>query len=170
VEILNLAAGSERRVPPVKILAPIHGKTRLPPVRISRRAIGLLIAIFSAFVLAAAPQAQAAEEELGTAAWTLPVPSGVSQKEVREAIVAALLGRQWAVQSQTDDKVVGYLKHRGNEAQVTFIYTANKVDVFCLGWQINKAGQRQKPEQPKGWLNNLKADLTKGLNKLATTK
>ena len=81
--------------------------------------------------------------------------------------MAALQHREWQVQSASDDKVVGYLKHRTNEATVTFILGEGKIDLYCVGWSVDKTtGVRKKPEQPKTWLNNLRSDITKGFNKV----
>jgi hypothetical protein len=115
---------------------------------------------------------QAAESsELGQSAGTITVPAGLSKAQIRDAIVAAFAGRQWGVTSKTDDRVVGYLKHRTNEATVTMIFDEQRVEMYCVGWQVHKTtGAREKPEQPKGWLNNLRADLTKHLNRTASSK
>lgn len=102
---------------------------------------------------------------------TIPVPTGFSSEEVQEAIVATLLGRLWGVKSKDDGRVVAYLKHRSNEAKVTLVYDASKVELYCVGWQIDKkTGVREKPEQPKGWLKNIQADLTKHFNRITTQK
>jgi hypothetical protein len=117
------------------------------------------------------PAVFAAASEVGEAAGSVPVPAGISHATVQDAIVKALLGRQWEVQSKGDDRVVGYLKHRSNEATLTFICSETKVDLFCVGWQINKkTGAREKPEQPKGWLNYIRTDLSKILNRPAAAK
>ena len=69
------------------------------------------------------------------------------------------------MQSETDDRVVGYLKHRSNEAKVTLVYSTAKVEIHCVGWKINKkTGERKNPELPKGWLENIQADLVVNLN------
>lgn len=112
-----------------------------------------------------------AASEFGEAAGSVSVPAGVSKEAVQDAIVKALLGRQWDVKSKESDKVVGYLKHRSNEATVTLVYSETKVDLFCVGFQINKkTGVREKPEQPKGWLNYIRSDLGKILNRPAGNK
>lgn len=125
-------------------------------------------AAFSLFIPAVSA---AVESELGEAAGSVLVPAGVSRANVQEAIVKALLGRQWDVKSKSSDRVVGYLKHRSNEATLTLIYSDTKVDLFCVGWQIDKkSGAREKPEQPKGWLNYIRSDLGKILNRPAASK
>ncbi len=107
--------------------------------------------------------------ELGEHAGTVTAPEGLSQDDVKDAVVAALSGRRWGVRSTTDDRVTAYLRHRGNEATVTLIYDATKVDLYCVGWKIDKkTGERQKPEQPKGWLKNIQADIMKHFNRILT--
>lgn len=83
----------------------------------------------------------------------------------------ALSAREWGIKAKTDDRVVGYLKHRSSEATVTLIYNESKIDLFCVGWQIDKkTGVRGKPEQPKGWLNYIKGDITKIFNRTVSKK
>ena len=118
-----------------------------------------------AFVLssgsaAAAPAAP--KSELGELVGTVVIPAGTAQAQVRAAIVAALTSRQWTVKSQSGDRVVGHLKHRTNEATVTFVIGDAKVDQFCVGWQIDKkTGAHEKPELPTRWLTYLREDLAK---------
>ena len=107
----------------------------------------------------------AAAGELGEAVGSISVPGKRSEAEVQDVLVRALIGRQWEVVSKGPDRVVGYLKHRGNEATLTFVYSTSKIDMFCVGWKIDKAGVRQKPEQPKGWLNYIKGDISKILSR-----
>jgi hypothetical protein len=81
-----------------------------------------------------------------------------------------LAARQWNIREKADGRVAGYLKHRSNEATVTLVYDATKVDVYCVGWAIDKkTGERKKPEQPKGWLKNIQSDLTKVFNRTLTS-
>jgi hypothetical protein len=124
---------------------------------------------FASFTFAAAPAAVAADSELGEAAGSVPIPAGITRAQAVEAAVAALNRREWGVKSQSSDRVVGYLKHRSNEATVTFVISDTKLDLFCVGYQIDKkTGVREKPEQPKSWLNNLRGDITKIFNTKVT--
>lgn len=124
-----------------------------------------------ALVLVAAPLPAATDPELGEPAGTVLVPEGKSSAAVQDAIVQALLGRQWEVKQKGSDRVVGYINHRSNEATLTLIYSTAKVELFCVGWQIDKkTGKREKPEQPKGWLNNIRTDLGKILNRPASSR
>ena len=46
------------------------------------------------------------------------------------------------------------------EPEVASLVGARLVEIHCVGWKINKkTGERKKPEQPEGWLENIQADL-----------
>ncbi|MEY2881136.1 MAG: hypothetical protein RLZZ15_3516 [Verrucomicrobiota bacterium] len=129
--------------------------------------------LFVAFVISllGGLRAVAADADRGEAAGSVAIPPGVSKDDVQKAIVATLGGREWTVQDKTEGRVVGYLKHRSNEATVTLVYDDTKIELYCVGYAINKStGARQKPEQPKGWLSNLRNDLTKRLSPVAKKK
>ncbi len=130
------------------------------------------LVVIAALVIGQASRATAAvNDQLGEHAGTVPVPAGLSKSQVQDDIVMVLSSREWGIKEKTDDQVVGYLKHRSSEATVTLVYDTTKVDLFCVGWKIDKStGVREKPEQPTGWLKNIKADLTKIFNKAATQK
>lgn len=138
-------------------------------LRLIRPAV--LAVVFSLLFSLVASTAIADESELGEAVGTVAVPSGLSADEVKDAIVSALAGRQWGIKSKSDGRVVGYLKHRSNEATVTLVYDTSSIELYCVGWAINKrTGERKKPEQPRGWLKNIQADVTKILNRAITDK
>ena len=123
--------------------------------------------LFSFGAAAAAP----AGADLGQPAGSIVVPSGMTAAEVQTAIVAALSGRQWLVTEKTTDRVVGYIKHRKNEATLTLIYDTSKIELYCVGWRIDKTtGEREKPEQPKGWIKYIEKDLTRNLNRGTAAK
>lgn len=110
-------------------------------------------------------------EDKGAFIAPVPIPSGLSGSDVQKAIVSAFVGREWAVKSKADGVVVGYLKHRGNEATVTMTYDGTRIEIYSIGYKIDKTtGSRIKPEQPAGWLKNLQSDLPKFLSRAASTK
>lgn len=146
---------------------PWLSSTTMNPLNLFWRRVLVAAAITLCFLRVGAAE----NSELGQSAGTVSVPAGVSKTEVRDAIVAALSDREWGIKEKTDDRVVGYLKHRSNEATVTLIYDQSKIDLFCVGYQIDKkTSAREKPEQPKGWLNNIKGDITKILNRTVSKK
>lgn len=134
-----------------------------------RRTVAVLAIVFT---VGAASVATAAEEaELGSHVGTIGVPEGLSKAEIKEAIVLTFAGRQWSIKERDDERVVGYLKHRSNEATVTVVYSAEKVDFYCVGYAINKnTGERRRPEIPEGWLKFLKGDLNKKLTAASALK
>jgi len=130
-----------------------------------------LATTFVVSLFAMTVRAAAADDDAGQSAGYVVVPSGTTVTEVQDAIVMALSGRGWGIKSNAGDRVVGYLKHRSNEAQLTLVYSTSKIDIFCLGWEINKnTGARGKPEIPKGWIKNLQSDITKTLSRTVTNK
>ncbi len=129
----------------------------------------LIVASCLIGLVSLASKASAAEEVSQHVA-TITVPSGLSVSDVRDSLYAVLLGRDWMVKEKTDDKVVGYLKHRHNEAQVTFSFDDKKIDMSCWGYKITSSGEREKVELPRGWLKNLRSDLNKRFNKVYSEK
>ena len=115
-------------------------------------------------------EASAAEPEVSTHVATIKVPSGLSTSDVTSAVYGALLGREWLVKEKSDGKVVGYLKHRRNEAEVTFTFDNKSIDMSCWGYKISRSGEREEKELPKGWLKFLEKDLHKRLNQLSSQK
>ncbi len=131
----------------------------------------LVLAAFATAFFAQSKAVAADEADLGQPAGSVAVPEGLSAKEVQGAIIASLIGRQWTVQSKTDERVIGYLKHRSNEATLTLVYDATKIELYCVGWAINKkTGERQKPEQPEGWLKFIRGDIAKNLARSLVNK
>ena len=143
------------------------------PMNIYRNSLrcAFMATAFFLSLFAVTVRAAAADDDIGQSAGYVVVPSGTSATEVQDAIVMALGGRGWGVKSNAGDRVVAYLKHRSNEAQLTLVYSTSKIDIFCLGWEINKnTGARGKPEIPKGWIKNLQSDITKTLSRTVTNK
>ncbi len=129
------------------------------------------VAAFALSLCAASPGRAADDDELGSPAGTVAVPDGLLPNEVQDAMVLTLSNRGWEIKDKAEARVVGYLKKRSNEATVTLIYRASKIEVYCAGWEIDKnTGQHKKPEQPAGWLKNIRNDLTKNLSRIPVAK
>jgi hypothetical protein len=129
------------------------------------------IILFSiALLLGGLVSARAADDK-GELFGTVTVPAKISSSEVQSTIAMVIASRGWELKAKEDGLIVGYLKHRSNEATVTLTYDATTISIFCVGYEINKrTGERKNPELPKGWLNYIKGDLIKKLNQLAATK
>jgi len=133
-----------------------------------KRLVTLLLAFFTT-ALFAGPAA--ADSTPGEFIWSVSVPDGFTREEVKDLIIMTVAGRSWGLREKTDEKIVAHLKHRSNEATVTLLYNEKKVDLYSVGYEINKrTGERKKPEQPTGWLNNLQSDLNKKINQATATK
>lgn len=128
---------------------------------------GLLAALLLSLAL---PGAVQADDDLGPLADTLYVPDGATREDCKEVVAYSLAARGWTVRERTDERVIGYLKHRGNEAIATFILRDDTIEFYCLGYAIDKNGNRKKPEQPRGWIGNLTRDINKRLGMRAATK
>jgi len=117
--------------------------------------------------MAFAPLVAAADDtssDMGPLAFTISVPEGkLSLKQIHDAVIRAAIGREWTVKEDNETKVIVYLLHRKNEATVTFLITEKSVEAYCAGYEVDKSGNRKKPEQPTGWLNYLKKDITKAI-------
>ena len=127
-----------------------------------RNIFGMLV-VLSALAVGVIGRARADEKPVDVG--TLDVPAGMTISQVKDSVVACVLGREWSVKEQSDGKVVGYLKHRSNEAEITFLFDEKQIKMSCWGYKIEKStGKREDPELPKGWINNLKKDITRRLN------
>lgn len=91
------------------------------------------------------------------------VPSNVTAAQVKDAIVAAFMGREWTVREATGDHVTGHIKHRSHEAFMTANYTAAKVDLLCQSWKIDGSGAHIKFELQRKWIAYVKEDLERNL-------
>ena len=133
----------------------------LTPLLVRR---GLLAAVFCLLTVLARADA-ATDDSLGDLITTVNVPSGLNAETVQGTTVATLTGRTWAILRKTDDRVVGYLRHRSHETKVTLVYSAAEVKLYCVGWKIDKKTfERKKPALPEGWLENIQLDLKAKLN------
>ena len=108
--------------------------------------------------------------EKGEPVGTLIVPDGLSSDEIKEAIALSFAGRGWTIKDKTSKEVVGHINQRGNEAFLYVAYTKKEINLRCEGWEVSKTGERKKPEIPKGWVDNIKKDITKRMNMKAATK
>ncbi|MBL9202372.1 MAG: hypothetical protein JNL39_17815 [Opitutaceae bacterium] len=108
--------------------------------------------------------------EKGESVGTLIVPDGLSTDEIKEAIALSFAGRGWTIKERTNSKVVGHINQRGNEAFLYCSFNKKEIQLRCEGWEVSKTGERKKPEIPKGWVDNIKKDVTKRMNMKAATK
>jgi hypothetical protein len=98
---------------------------------------------------------------LGTAVGTIDIPTNLTVDEVRDIVAYSLAARSWTLKEKSDQRVVGYLNHRGHEATLTFLLKPGVMELYCEGFRVSKSGERQKPAIPEGWIANLKKDIPK---------
>jgi hypothetical protein len=90
---------------------------------------------------------------------SVTIPSNATAEFVEKSMVRALNGRDWVVQSQTKEKVVGKLVHRGYDATVTLLADGSVVRIMCDATQTNISTGAVSQAVPLGWLENLQKDL-----------
>jgi hypothetical protein len=91
---------------------------------------------------------------------SVTIPSNASAEFVEVSMVRVLKGRGWVVQSQTKEKVVGKLVHRGWNATVTLLSDGSVVRIMSDSTQTNISTGEVNPAVPLGWLKNLQKDLS----------
>lgn len=94
---------------------------------------------------------------------SVTVPSNLSAAQVKEAIVAAFMGREWTVREATGDHVVGYIKRHGREAIMTVTYAPARAELNCAAWKVDSNGVHKKFDLPTKWIEYLKQDLENNL-------
>jgi hypothetical protein len=88
---------------------------------------------------------------------TVSIPSQLSSQQIEEAMVRTLVGREWHVERQSPQEVVGTLNRRSYQAKVVL-----KVDNSVIKI-LSESSYKSKPAVPEGWLENLQLDLKKHL-------
>lgn len=137
---------------------------------------GLLLAVLAGpFLLIS--QSHAEETPAGELAFRIDVPSDhLTVQELHKVVVMASLGRNWNIKEDSKGRVVIYLDHRGSEATVTYLISDKLIQAYCVGYRTytSMSGgvktESKVSAQPKGWLGNLKKDITTGLQQTAYLK
>ena len=88
---------------------------------------------------------------------TVSIPSQLTSKQIEEAMVRTLVGREWHVESQSPQEVVGTLNHSSYQARATLKVENGVIKI------LNESTYKGKPAVPEGWLENLQLDLKKHL-------
>jgi len=88
---------------------------------------------------------------------TVSIPSHLTPKQIEEAMVRTLVGREWHVESQSPQEVVGTLNHSSYQARATLKVENGVIKI------LNESTYKGKPAVPEGWLENLQLDLKKHL-------
>lgn len=110
-------------------------------------------------------QVQTSESIYGPVVGAIPVPQGLTTEGVRTIVANCFAGREWTVRESAGNRVVGYLNHRGIEAQVTVLCDPQQITMYSNSWKLDRSGRPVIPEQPDRWLNFLRQDIAKRLAK-----
>lgn len=70
------------------------------------------------------------------------IPDGVTREKAREAVIAALKGHGWTVESDTPEKIVATLKERKKEATVEVTFAGKFITLAPALHEIRKDGTR----------------------------
>ena len=91
---------------------------------------------------------------------TVVIPANASADVVEQAMVQALQGRQWSVQSRSAEKVVGRLVHRGWDATATLVSDGTLIRIMSDATRKDLETDEPKAGVPYGWLRNIQKDLS----------
>ena len=90
---------------------------------------------------------------------SVAVPDGMTSEQVQKAIIKAAIGRRWDIETSENGLVVLRLVHRGYDSTLNITFDDNNVDVYSDSWATKRNGDRKKPKDPDGWIENLKKDI-----------
>ena len=94
----------------------------------------------------------------------MTVAAGATLSQVKNAIVSALKKRGWTVKSASDSTIVGYLKHRGYEATLTFHFDEKLIDIVSDSFEIDSDGKHVRRKNPTRWIKYLEQDIPRNLS------
>ncbi|WOO42316.1 hypothetical protein [Rubellicoccus peritrichatus] len=92
---------------------------------------------------------------------TVPVPSGLSEQQVGDAMASVLRGREWNVIESSPNRAVGTLDHRGFRARAILERSGNTIRILSDSTSKSLRTGEYEPAVPLGWLQNLQSDLRK---------
>jgi hypothetical protein len=89
----------------------------------------------------------------------LEIPPGISRENAQNAVVAGFKDRNWVIESESADRVIGTYKSKNKEARCTATLSATKITLAPEGYETKKDGNRVQVEVYKRWHNNLKESI-----------
>lgn len=97
----------------------------------------------------------------------VPVPSGITEKELVKQIKKAFVGRNWSIEKDEKGSVKATLYLRSHVARVAANYTSEQVTLTYLSSEnLNykeKKGKRFIHKNYLTWIQNVRNDLNKNL-------
>ena len=129
----------------------------------------LAIALLACSGVSSSPRAVSA---YAAAPLSVEIPSGLSEEQVQQAMVATLERRRWTVVSEEPGEVRGQLDHQGIEGRVALRVEGERVVIVNESFKKGStrrgrgyaAQARSRPAEdhpvvPTRWLRNLQKDL-----------
>jgi hypothetical protein len=98
---------------------------------------------------------------------TVVIPEGVSPQDLETAMVEALRGREWSIESRNPEAVKGRLNHRNYDATVTLRVNGPVIMIQNSAVYTDPHNGFSQPGVPLGWLVNLRNDLQMNLASVA---
>ena len=89
---------------------------------------------------------------IGARVASIDVSPKLNRTDVQEAVKSSLTARKWIIKDKTDDSFIAHYSHGENEATVTVKYTAQNIDIYCVGKTRNGG-------LPTRWIEFLKKDI-----------
>jgi hypothetical protein len=89
----------------------------------------------------------------------MEIPPGVSRENAQNAVVAGFKDRNWVIESESAERVIGTYKSKNKEARCTATLSATKITLAPEGYETKKDGNRVQVEVYKRWHNNLKESI-----------
>lgn len=126
-------------------------------------AFATLLSVVPSTMAADASELPAAEQSGGPVVGTVPVPTGLSEDDVKGVVFKALLARRWIIQDKADGKVVARYERGKNYATLTIRYDTSEIEIAGVG-------SARGGGFPQRWVDNLRKDMGVFLGQVVATK
>lgn len=97
----------------------------------------------------------------------IAIPDGVSAEVVKREIKRALIGRDWTITAESEGSIEATLNLRAHVARIRVINDGERIRFEYVSSENlkfeEKKGQRFIHKNYLSWINNLTADLNRGL-------
>lgn len=105
----------------------------------------------------------------------IPVPDGLTMKDVRKAIKAGMVERGWGLEKDKPGEIIAVLHIRKHMAKVRIQYDTRQVRITYLDsknlkYKKKDDGTEIIHKNYNGWVQNLAGDIRKALSKIALLK
>ncbi|MBC6906687.1 hypothetical protein DWB84_14640 [Saccharophagus sp. K07] len=102
------------------------------------------------------------------------VPAGISEKSVVKHIKKAFVGRNWMIEEEEKGKITASVRVRSHTARIAAVYNNKQVQFTYVSSDNlaykEKNGKRYIHKNYLNWVENVRSDLSKGLQLEALEK